>query len=214
MDKYAFAKTFITSLSYYGRVDQRLMSEQEIGDKFTQDLKAIKTLVDDRTLDNTDLRVAKNYLMKYATSRNMLIRKVAYDLAVAYEQHILVSSKERQMWQAYYKFKSVGLPRDLNEAEFKLQMENLARDRKSAALSVLQQVVMLKKVILSAARCRDEKCQELALTQKERIKLVAKLDLFAKENVAWGMKPGQGTFEAAVASLREVLEDPLFVSRQ
>ncbi len=214
IDKYAFAKTLIISLSYYGRVDQRLIAEQKIGDNYSKDLKALKTLVDDRTMDNTDLRVAKNYLMKYADSKNILIRKVAYDLAVAYENHILVSSKERRLWQAYYKFKSQGKPKDLNEPQFKRQMELLARDRKAVALSVLEQVVMLKKVILSAERCNDENCQELALTQKERDKLVEKLDSFARENTAWGMKAGQGTFEATIASVREVLEDPLFVSRK
>jgi hypothetical protein len=214
IDKFDFAKTFITSLSYYGKMDKRLVEEQKAGDQFAQEPKALKAIIDNRTNDNTDLRVAKNYLVKYASSKNMLIRKVAYDLAVAYENHILVSSKERSMWQAYYKFKSTGIPKDLNEPEFKRQMENLARDRRSAALSVLEQVMMLKKVILSAARCADENCQELALTQRERDKLVTKLDSFAKDNRAWGMKAGQGTFEAAIASVREVLEDPLFVSRK
>jgi hypothetical protein len=32
--------------------------------------------------------------------------------------------------------------------------------------------------------------------------------------MAWGMKTGQSTFEAAVASLREILEDPEFVSKK
>ncbi|MFH0753475.1 MAG: hypothetical protein V2A70_02775 [Candidatus Omnitrophota bacterium] len=214
IDKYAFAKSFVSSLSYYGRMYQRLTAEKEFGDTFFEDVKVLKTLIDDRTRDNADLRVAKNYLIKYASTPNMLIRKVAYDLAVAYENHILVSYKERQMWQAYYKFKSAGLPRDLNVDEFKRQMEGLARDRKGAALAVLEQVMMFKKVILSAERCLDENCEELALTQKERLRLVDMLDAFARENMAWGMKAGQGTFEAAIASVREVLEDPVYVSRK
>jgi CheY-like chemotaxis protein len=212
IDKFAFAKSYMASLSYYGRLDQRLVKEQEIGDKFDTDLSVIKTFVDNRTLDNTELRIAKNYLSKYATSKNMLIRKVAYDTMIAYEQNIMVSSAERRLWEAYYRFKKMGLPRDLNEADFKSQMANLARDRKMSAMTVLQAVVKFKTVILSARSCQDENCTELALKQAEREKLLEKLDGFAGHNMAWGMKAGQGTFEAAIASVREILEDSVYVS--
>ena len=213
IDKYAFAKSYIQSLSYYGRLTKRLEQEKSVGDKYEADLAAVQTILDNRTLDNTELRVAKNYLLKYAQARNMLIRRVAYDTMVAYENHILLSSRERQLWTAYYQFKSKGVPRDLNEMEFKRQIANLARDRKNVSLSLLQQIMIFQKVLLSARLCESEDCKSLALTQAERDKLVAKLDVFASDNMAWGMKPGQGTFEAAVAALRELLEDPLYVSR-
>jgi hypothetical protein len=211
VDKFAFAKSYIASLSYYGRLDKRLAQEAAFGDKYDRDLPTIKVLIDDRTLDNTELRVARNYLGKYAASKNMLIRKVAYDAMTAYEQHIFLSSREKRLWEAYYKFKKLAMPGGLNEAEFKKQMESLARDRKGAALGVLRTVLLFKTVLLSAARCQDETCHDLALTQSQRDKLVKKLDAFAPENTEWGMKPGQATFEAAVASVREVLEDPVYV---
>ena len=91
-------------------------------------------------------------------------------------------------------------------------MANLARDRKIAGMAVLEAVMMFKKVILSAKTCQDEDCQDLALTQAERDKLLQKLDAFSGDNMAWGIKPGQGTFEAAIASVREILEDPIYVS--
>lgn len=214
IDKYAFAKSYIASLDYYGRLDRRLKAEKAVADKFTEDLKVVQTMIDDRMLDNTELRVAKNYLLKYATAANMLIRKVAYDTAVAYESNILLSSKERRLWQAYLGFKKTGRPKDLDEAGFKAQLERFAHDRKVAAMAVLDAVVMFKKVLLSAKDCADENCQALALTQVERDKLAQKMDVFAGDNMAWGIKAGQGTFEAAVASVREVLEDPLFLSRK
>jgi CheY-like chemotaxis protein len=207
VDKFAFAKSFISSLSYYGRLNQRLTKEAAVGDQFDKDLSVIKMLVDDRTLDNTELRIAKNYLLKYATSKNLLIRKVAYDAMLAYEQNITVSSAERRLWDAYYRFKKMGLPKNLNEADFKKQMESLAHDRKVAGMAVLQSVMMFKTVVLSAKLCPDENCQDLALTQAEREKLLQKLDAFAGDNMAWGVKAGQGTFEAAIASVREILED-------
>jgi hypothetical protein len=212
IDKFAFAKSFITSLSYYGRLNLRLNKEKEVGDKFNKDTKVVKTFVNNRTLDNTELRIAKNYLPKYTESKNMLIRRVAYDTMVAYEQNIKVSYVERRLWDAYYRFKKIGRPRDLNENDFKTQMASLARDRKAAGMAVLESVMMFKKVLLSAKACQDETCRELALTQAERDKLLRKLDEFAGDNMAWGMKSGQGTFEAAIASLREVLEDSAYVS--
>ena len=155
---------------------------------------------------------SKNYLSKYAASKNLLIRKVAYDAMLAYEQNITVSSAERRLWDAYYRFKKMGVPKNLNEIDFKRQMTSLAGDRKVAGMAVLEAVMMFKAVILSAKSCQDENCQELALTQAEREKLLLKLDAFAGDNMAWGVKAGQGTFEAAIASVREILEDPVYVS--
>ncbi len=211
IDKFAFAKSFLASLSYYGRLNGRLEKEKEVGDQFDKGLEVIKTFVDNRILDNTELRIAKNYLPKYASSKNMLIRKVAYNMVLAYEQNITVSSAEKRLWEAYYRFKKMGVPKDLNENEFKKQMASLARDRKTAAMGVLESVMMFKKVILSAKGCDNENCQKLALTQSEREKLLKKLDAFAGDNMAWGMKAGQGTFEAAIASVREILEDSAYV---
>ncbi len=212
INKYDFAKSFITSLEYYSRLKKRLDAEQAIGDKYDEDLPTIQTFVDNRTLDNTELRVARNYLSRYASSKNMLIRRVAYDAMMAYERNLLVSSRERQLWKVYYRFKKAGIPRDLSLVEFRKQLESLARDRKSAGIALLEAVIMLQKVILSAASCADENCMDLVLTQIQRDKLLEKLNVFAGDNMVWGIKSGQGTFEAAVASLREVLEDPVYVS--
>jgi hypothetical protein len=193
-------------------LNQRLAKEKETSDTFEKNVKVVKMFVDDRTLDNTELRIAKNYLPKYAQSKNMLIRKVAYDTMLAYEKNITVSTAERRLWDAYYRFKKMGLPKNLNEIDFKNQMASLARDRKVANMAVLEAVMMFKKVILSAKTCQDENCQDLALTQAEREKLLQKLDAFAGDNMEWGMKTGQGTFEAAIASVREILEDSIYVS--
>jgi hypothetical protein len=72
--------------------------------------------------------------------------------------------------------------------------------------------MLLTKVFLSAARCDSDNCTYLALTQDERYKLVEKLDDFGRETSVWGAKPGQSTLEACIATIREVLEDPLYLS--
>ncbi|MEI8011659.1 MAG: hypothetical protein WCI27_04155 [Candidatus Omnitrophota bacterium] len=212
-DKFVFARSFITGLGYYGKLDTRLKAEAKAGNSYVHDVKVIKELVKARTLDNTELRVAKNYLVKYLDSGNMLIRKVAYNAIAAYEQHIIVSSKERRLWQSYQRFRETGLPKDFNMEEFARGMMSLSEERKAAAIAVLEAVVMFKTVLLSAERCADEKCRELALTEVEREKLLKKLDVFSDGNTDWGVRKGQRTFEAAVAAIREILEDTLYASR-
>ncbi len=212
-EKYVFARSFIAGLGYYGKLDMRLKAEERAGNSYMRNIKVVKALVEARTLDNTELRVAKNYLVKYLDSRNLLIRKVAYNTIGAYQQHIIVSSSERRLWQSYQRFLEKGVPRKFDRESFARQMATLSEGRKAAAIAVLAAVVMFKAVLLSAQRCADEACHELALTAAEREKLVRKLDGFAGNNTDWGIKEGQATFEAAVAAIREILEDTIFVSQ-
>jgi hypothetical protein len=74
--------------------------------------------------------------------------------------------------------------------------------------------VLFQKVLLSSQRCETDDCKELALTKEERYKLIKKLDSFSSGNLEWGLKAGQTTLEGCVATLREILEDPLFISKK
>jgi hypothetical protein len=212
IDKYNFARSFITGLSYYNRVAERLASEDKAAVDAKSDARAIRDFIDDRTLDNTELRIAKNYLTRYAGSQNGLIRKVARDATVTYDKLLAMSVRERELWQVFGRFRTTGLPPDFNEEEFGGQQVILARDKKEIAKDLIRESILVGKILLSAARCDQEDCQELALTREERDKLVKKLDEFAGGNTDWGMKPGQSTVHACVAALREVLEDPLYRS--
>src|ERR1700691_2773705 len=70
--KYEFARSYITALSYmkdiYDRWDKNAPKQLFANQKD----KMIKATLNDLALDNSDLRIIKNYLLKYYSSPNML----------------------------------------------------------------------------------------------------------------------------------------------
>lgn len=213
IDKYNFAKSFIMGLSYYSRVADRLALEDKDQVNSKPDGQAIRDFIDHRTQDNTELRIAKSYLMKYIDSTNGLIRKVTLDTSAVYEKLLMMSVRERDLWQELERFRLTGRPPDFDEQNFGAQQVLLAREKKEVAKDLIQQTVMVARVLLSAERCDKEDCRELAVTRDERDKLVQRLDTFARGNMEWGLKPGQSTVGACVAALREVLEDSVYQSQ-
>jgi len=214
VDKYPFARDFIMSLGYYGRVNLRLKEEEKAkaAGEFKTDTVLIRKFIENRTLDNTELRIARNYLTKYSSSRNVFIRKVADQAAAAYDQLLTFNSQERELWLEFYRFKTKNDPANYNEEDFVARQVSLALQKKEAAKSLLTVSVLVRKALLSSQRCETDACKELALTQEERDKLVKKLDTVANDNLDWGLKAGQTTLQGCVATLREVLEDPLYKS--
>jgi hypothetical protein len=214
IDKYPFARDLIMSLSYFNRVDLRFKDEEKA--KTTEEQKAdlalIQKIINNRTLDNTELRIARNYLTKFVSSRNVFIQNVASQAVAAYDQLLLLNNRERGLWQGLFFFKLKNGPANFSEDDFIVKQIGLALERKEAAKSLLTASVLVQKVLLSSKRCESDACQELALTEDERGKLIKKLDSFANGNLDWGLKPGQTTLEGCIAALREVLEDPLYIS--
>jgi hypothetical protein len=202
------------SLSYYARVDLRLKDEEKAKaeGEFKTDTALIRKFIENRTLDNTELRIARNYLTKYSSSRNMFIRKIADQAVVAYDQFLVHNSREREYWLEFYSFKTKNVPAGYDEEGFVARQVGLALQKKEVAKSLLTASALVQKVLLSSQRCESDACMELALTQEERDKLVKKLDSVANNTQDWGLKAGQTTIQGCVAALREVLEDPLYKS--
>jgi hypothetical protein len=213
IDKYVFAKSYIMALSYYSRVADRLKTEDQASLQAEPDLKAIQRVIDHRTLDNTDLRISKSYLWKYADSRNMFIRKVSSEAGAVYNRLVLMSAQERELWKAFYAAKRSGRAGEELQSDFTARQVALARQKKEVAKELVTQSAFLAKILLSARDCEDENCKVLSLTRDERDRLVKRLDSFARTKMDWGLKPGQSTLDASVAVIREVLEDSIYLSR-
>jgi len=213
IDKYSFAKSFIVGLGYYHRVADRLAKEEAVAAGEKDELGAAKVYITYRTLDNAELRIAKNYLAKYLESSNGLVHSIARDTVAVYDRLLAMSLRERELWQVFLSYRSTGQPDDFSDEEFGAEQVATAREKKEVAKELIRQSILMTKALLSAERCENEDCYELALNDDERHKLIQKLDEFSQGNMAWGMKPGQSTIEACVASIREVLEDPVYVSR-
>src|SRR5690349_7833227 len=82
--KYAFARSYISALGYVEKIDRRWKTSSPVkvyaagGD----DVKVMRAYVAFVIRDNTDLRIAKNYMTKYLESPNALIKKTA-DMFIA-----------------------------------------------------------------------------------------------------------------------------------
>lgn len=213
IDKYDFAKNFIISIGYYKRVADRLKVEGELKAKTKGDLNLITKYINNCTLDNTDIRIARNMLTRFLTSKNGLIVKVSLQATEAYDQYVALSVKERELWQKFYQHKASGRPDNFDEALFVRQQMDLVAEKKEAEKKLLEASMLIRKVLLSAALCDSDDCSRLVLTKTDRQKLLNFLDVYARDNTQWGIKAGQTPVEGCVASIREVLEDPMFISK-
>lgn len=211
--KYAFVKDYIFSLSYYARVAQRLQLEEEFSSSFTDQQSLVRRLVANRTLDNTELRIARNYLKRYCSSSSSFIRKTALTAVDAYQRLLSMSARERSLWSDFLRYVTEGKPESFDEKDFSRQQVFLAQQKKEVAKDVLRASVLATKVMLSSAHCEDEACKTLEFTPAERERLTSVLSTVPGVNMDWGMKPGQSTVEACAAVIRESLEDPLYLSR-
>ncbi len=215
IDKYEFAKSYIIGLGYFSRVSARLAAEDALlaqTSSVERSPKLIQTMIDNRTLDNTEIRIARNYLVKYNTSANGLIRLVTNDAVAAYDRLLELSTRERELWQTLYRVKT-SEDKDLKEEDILSQQVALVGEKKEAAKELIKASRKLTIVLLSGELCESEQCKDLVLTREERNKLVDKLDVFGKDVNDWGAKAGQTTLQASIAAIREVLEDPLYISK-
>ena len=211
--KYEFARSYISALSYFRSIDNR-WSQNPPKKKFTKDdFKIIRGNIEYYVLDNSNLRIAKNYMTKYLSSPNLLIRKVADMMIVSCENDIVLNDKAKNLWQSWLDFKTHKKPTPTEEREFVNSQHQLELKRKESDKSIIKASILLTKVLLSQENATD-KGKLLAITEKQRNKLLDNLDVYGKDVTDWGLKSGQSTLDASIAVIREVLEDPIFIAHK
>lgn len=209
--KYDFARSFITSFGYLKATEQRWQKSDEIKGRGNE-TAFIQWNLDRLAKDNLDLRIAKNYVTKYFTVPNQLMRKVIDSYAYACDQLINLNVEERELWNHMHQVEKKGEVATEEDQEFVQAQQRLADDRKEILRSIVELSVLMTKVMFSENNEEKKARKRLALTSKQRDKLVRKLDSYAGDNLDWGMKPGQTYLQGAEATIREVLEDPTFLS--
>ena len=208
--KYEFARSYISTLSYFYSINQR-WSKNPPKKRFPKDdLKTIRASMEYLVLDNTDLRVAKNYMIKYLDHPNSLMRKVADTMIVACDQDIALNNQQKNLWQKWLNLKTSVRSKPEDEQGFIKAQENVELKRKESDKNIIQASIWLTKILLSENN-KDDKGRQLAITQKQRNKLLDNLDVYGKDVLDWGLKPGQSTLDASIAVIREALEDPMFI---
>ena len=211
--KYEFSRSYISALSYF-RVVEKRWNDSPPKKRFPKDdLKVIGGNIEYMVLDNADLRIAKNYMIKYLDSSNSLIRKVADTMIVACDKDIAINNKAKNLWQEWLNIKTKQKTTSKDEKEFIKFQEDLEVQRKESDKSIIKASILLTKVVLSQNNSSD-KGKLLAITEKQRNKLLDNLDVYGKDVMDWGLKPGQSTLNASIAVIREVLEDPMFIAQK
>ena len=210
--KYEFASSFIISMGYLEKVDERWKKAEKAKEE-NDEAGYIQWNLDRLSRDNMDLRVAKNYLVKYFNVGNPLIRKVVDSYAYSCDQLIELNRQERDLWSRMHPENNEGeSPDDEKVKEFVDEQESLALDRKSIMQAFLETSILMTKVLLSEDNKEKQALKRLALTTNQRDRPIKKLDAFAGDNLDWGMKPGQTFLQGAEANIREILEDPAYQS--
>ncbi len=207
--KYEFVRSYISALTYLKNVNERWKKTDGRRVFKGSDITIMRGYVSYLIKDNTDLRIAKNYFSKYLKSANHLIRKVADSFTVACMRLIAINEKEKSIWDQWYAVKGNGLATRANETAFLNAQQELALLRRDAQKSIVEATVLLT-TVLKSEHNQNERGRLLAITAKQREKLLKYLDDVGKENLDWGLKPGQDHVQASIAVLREILEDSIY----
>jgi hypothetical protein len=208
--KYEFARSYISALSYMKQISDRWNKNAPRKLFAGQKNKMILATIDDLTLDNSDLYIIKNYLIKYMMSPNMLMRKIADIVVVATNKDIAINHQEKTLWQKWYDLNAAGQATRPKEIEFVRSQYALELRRKEADKEIVRATVLLTKLLISDIN-KNGKGHVLAITTKQRQELLDKLDSFGNDELDWGMKPKQTTMQASIAVIRELLEDSIWV---
>ena len=99
--KYEFARSYIAALGYMKDIHDRWGKNAPKKLFANQKNKMILATINDLALDSSDLFIIKDYLLKYLTSSNMLMRKVADMVVVATSREIVINHEEKILWQKW-----------------------------------------------------------------------------------------------------------------
>jgi hypothetical protein len=211
--KYEFARSYISALSYFANINQRWTRNPPKAKFKGDDIKIIGGSMEYLVQDNADLRVAKNYMGKYFNSPNAMMRKVADIMVSACDRDIALNNQEKVLWQEWLKLKTAKKAGATEEQAFVQAQQAVELQRKETDKTIIQASILMTKVLLSEKNAND-KGRILAITKKQRQQLLDRLDGYGKNVLDWGLKPGQSTLNASIAVIREILEDPVYISQK
>jgi len=211
INKYEFARSYISALSYMKDIHDRW--DKNAPKKYFADQKdkMILATLNDLSLDNSDLRIIKHYLLKYLISPNMLMRKVADMVVVATSREIAVNDAEKTLWQKWYDLTTSGQATRPKEIDFVKSQYAMELRRKEFDKDIVHASILMTKVLISEKN-KNGKGHLLAITAQQRQNLLDKLDSYGSDTLDWGLKSGQGTLEGSIAVIRETLEDSIWIS--
>lgn len=205
--KYQFVKDYLLGLGYWW---QNVRRKQGVISLFLEELEntqRIQEEINQLTMDNMNLRIARNYVEKYRHPDNGLMLKVVDLFQATCNEQIQLNQEEKQSWQKLREALSGKKDQTLRAQEVEHQ-EMIAQRRKDSMLHLLEASMLLNKVLISSDPDALGQFSRLGISAEERQKLLYKIDEFYEEGFQGGVRPGQSVLQGSISVIREVLEDP------
>ncbi|HPN88579.1 MAG TPA: hypothetical protein PLH56_04495 [Candidatus Omnitrophota bacterium] len=206
-NKYEFVKNYLNSLNQLKDNAKRRQSAAAVSYDDFKDPRVVKTAIENLILDNTSLRVARNYILKYRVPENGLILKVVDLFTKSCDEQIAQNTQERELLEKYQGILLGDRMDEKFQGQFFEKMEALVLQRKESHKKMLEASVLAGKVLISAQTDKKGNFVYLGITKNEREKLLLKLDTFYERVYQGELREGQTFFQGSVATIREILED-------
>jgi len=209
-NKYGFVSTYIKGLEYiYKNVERR---DSITYPDLTQlnDASEVKSLINNLASENANLRIAKNLLLKYRVPDNGLVLKVT-DLFISMcDELVTLNQQERNIFAELYEHEVGKKIDEYDVMNMREHLKSIAAQRKESSGKLLQSAILLNQVLISSEPNGYGNFVNLGVTEKQRAKLIKKLDQFYGAEYEGELRAGQTFFQGSVATIRELLEDEVW----
>ncbi len=208
--KYEFTRDFISGLGYFKLVSDRHIKEGANAKYYTNRRDMITAFADNLFLDNTDLRIARNYVRKYTQTNNAFINKATEMYINVCISIIAINLEERKLLKDFNANKRIEEVTNREWNQFLLQQKDLSLKRKDALANLLGAAMIVGKALVSERIDEEGFSTFLSLTVRQKRDLISKINRISKEDIASGVQSGQSYVEASLAAILQPISDPRF----
>src|SRR5262249_47877483 len=147
--KYEFARSYISALTYFTHIEERWKANPPKKKFVGNDFNIIRGSMDYLTMDSADLRISKNYMIKYLEVPNMMMRKISDIMITVCNDDIDLNNQSKKLWAGWLTKKASGHPSDQEERKFVRAQQDLEDKRTRSDETLLKAATLLTKLLLS-----------------------------------------------------------------
>jgi len=208
--KYKFIKRYLTSLSYLYLNTEAKETLSPITFDYFKDPENIIGLQNHLTMENVNLRVARNLLKKYKKSENGLILKVTDIFVKMCNEQIEMNIEEKKYSDQVYKNLVGGNLGQEKRREVIQWYEDINEKKKKSSMKLLESSMLASKVLISEKTDGYGELSYLAINSKDKEALIGMLDEFIGEEYSGNLREGQTFLGGSISAIREILENSDF----
>lgn len=203
VNKYNFVRAYLNALTYLKineEREKRGLEDFSLTKKYEQALKEIEK-------DITNLRIAKNLLTNYLSSENKMIAKATDTFIIFCQGQVDLNGEEAGMINELFTAQKNGQMEDFNKSDFEQKRVSLNQRRRQSKDLLLESSTFVTKILVSGKADRFGQFVSLGITEKEREKLLKKINVFKGDEYVGEIKVGQSFLQTSVKMIRNMLED-------